>query len=215
MLRFNFFGFPVSVHWMFWIVSALLGSNGGVGSPNPGVSILIWMAVVFVSILVHELGHVIFQKKYLGGRPKIHLYGMGGLAIPEGGRRETRKESMIISLMGPFFGLALGLLVWRYSVHFPPGSWVGSSVVRALLFVNIFWSLVNLLPVLPLDGGRFMEAVLKNRQDLTLTISMVTGAAVAVFAMLYGQIYVAVLFGYLAYQSYQRKRGTYGGGGLF
>ena len=51
-LRFNIAGFPVRVHPLFWVIAILLGS----GSDNL-LMIPVWIVIVFVSILVHELGH--------------------------------------------------------------------------------------------------------------------------------------------------------------
>ena len=52
-LRFRFFGFPARIHPFFWLVTVLLGARGDVSA----VDLLVWVVVVFVSILVHELGH--------------------------------------------------------------------------------------------------------------------------------------------------------------
>src|SRR3954453_23886112 len=76
-LHFRLFGFPVRVHPFFWIATVFLGM-GGSEKADP-LDTLVWVAVVFVSILVHEMGHAIVQT-YFGGHPRITLYGFGGLA---------------------------------------------------------------------------------------------------------------------------------------
>src|SRR3954464_9130641 len=75
-LHFRVFGFPVRVHPLFWIVSLLMGLGSGPADPQ---RTLVWVAVVFVSVLLHELGHGSVQKFY-GGHPWITLYSFGGLA---------------------------------------------------------------------------------------------------------------------------------------
>ncbi|CAN5161392.1 site-2 protease family protein [soil metagenome] len=209
MLHFKFLGFPVTIHWMFWVVSALLGSISVTGSQSPGILILMWMGVVFVSILIHELGHTLFQRKLLHAYPRILLHGMGGLAIPEGGRRATRGQQIVISFMGPLFGLAVGLLTWRYAVHFPPESPMVWSLIRMILWVNIGWSVINLFPVLPLDGGRVMEAVIGGRNPrLPYQVSMVVAVLIAVLAVVMtGRYFLAMWFGFFAYENYQRSKG--------
>ena len=77
-LHFRILGFPVRVHPFFWVSTLLLGMGGGEADP---VETLIWIGVVFISILVHELGHAVMQRRY-GGRPWVTLYGLGGLAVP-------------------------------------------------------------------------------------------------------------------------------------
>ena len=61
----------------FWVITVLLGLN--TDGQTPPLELIIWIAVVFVSILVHELGHA-FTQRHFGGQPWITLYGMGGLA---------------------------------------------------------------------------------------------------------------------------------------
>lgn len=215
MLRFNLFGFPVEIHWMFWLVAGLLGSSGATGLAevgiNPGAYLVMWVAVVLVSILVHECGHAIFQRKFLRARPRIMLYSFGGLAIPEGGRMPTRGEAIVISAMGPAFGLALAGIVWLVAHRLPSPGLFAHLTIGALLWVNVAWSILNLLPVLPLDGGRIMEAVVPGRSPLLpYRISMVVAGAVSiVFFFLLQQMFAGLLFGYLAYTNYQRTKGFY------
>src|SRR5688500_3784168 len=77
-LHFRVFGFPVRVHPYFWLVTAIMGLGSGDEGTAP-MELLTWVGVVFVSILVHELGHAFLQRRF-GGRPWITLYGLGGLA---------------------------------------------------------------------------------------------------------------------------------------
>ena len=82
-LNFHFAGIPVRVHPLFWLAGLVLGSSAFQG-PDPGMTLLIWMAVFFVSILIHELGHSVVIR-YFGQVPRIVLYMMGGLAITDAG----------------------------------------------------------------------------------------------------------------------------------
>lgn len=193
---------------MFWVVMALIGGSWSTGSANPGLTILIFVAVGFVSVLWHELGHTFFQRKY-GMMSRIHLYGMGGLAIPVGGRHPSRQEQMTISVMGPLFGLLLAGFTWILLRNVSIGNYWLAMALGFLLSVNLFWSVLNLLPVLPLDGGRIVEAFLGNRPNgtlLTNQIGMVVAGVAALAGMYFGWFIMAMMFGYFAYQSYQRTR---------
>ncbi|MFN8386267.1 MAG: hypothetical protein U0X92_07570 [Anaerolineales bacterium] len=75
-LRFSIAGIPVRVHPLFWLIALLLGSSGDL------LQIVIWIFVVFVSIVVHELGHA-FAFRWYGLRSQILLHFSGGLTIPE------------------------------------------------------------------------------------------------------------------------------------
>lgn len=233
-LRFNLLGIPVRVHPMFWFVSLLLGLGG---APKPD-QMLLWVAAVFVSILVHEMGHALVAQAH-GWPPHITLYGFGGLASYRPTYHTTR-SSLLISIAGPAAGFllaaavlaALRLLGHRVEFEWPPTSrmpfrWEGFDSLRAnllvyyLLYVNIFWGLVNLLPVYPLDGGQMAREVLCvfDRNDGTrqsLWLSLVVAAVIAVLAFTrLDDKYIAFFFAYLAYTSYSTLQAYFGpGGGL-
>lgn len=178
-LHFRAFGFPVRVAPMFWLMTLVLGLNRS--RSTPPADLLIWIAVVFISILVHELGHA-FTQRFFGGRPWITLYGMGGLASCDDCDRRTSSQ-ILISLAGPAAGFLLALVlfmalrlqgigaglvaghkplvaVYELSLPFstlywePLASGHANHIVYSLFRINILWGLVNLLPVYPLDGGR-------------------------------------------------------------
>ncbi len=187
--HFRVLGFPVRVHPFFWVISIIFGLQGA--STAPGV-VLAWVVAVFVSILIHELGHALMQRHF-GGRPRIILHGMGGLAICGDCDRSSRAQ-ILISLAGPgagfLFALAIAIAV-RVSGHemglfleevpspsFVPqgfrefGVWLlweryeSPSVNLMLLnlfYVNILWGAVNLLPIYPLDGGHVSRELCQLR----------------------------------------------------
>lgn len=240
-LNFQILGIPVRVHPFFWLLAALLGL-GASGDDSRGL--LIWIAVCFGSILVHEMGHAL-TIRYFGWRPHIVLYSFGGLAIynpslspVQRGRRRVRNSGgvqILISLAGPGAGFllaffVLGLLAasgYQSSFSFLGRTWViregsllpslaASQLVVFLLYVNIYWGILNLLPVYPLDGGQVSrELFLANSNDgirQSLTLSFVTAASIAVFVLVrWGEFYLALMFGYLAYMNYTQLSGPFGG----
>jgi len=208
MLRFNLFGFPITIHWMFWVIMMLLGSPGATGRSNPLPYLLIFGAVAFVSVLWHELGHAFFQRKY-GARPEIMLHGMGGYSSAVG--RFDRGQQFTISIMGPLFGLFLWAVTYLLNERFDVSSPYAAFAVSSLLWVNLIWSLFNLLPILPMDGGRVMEAILgpENRKT-TLMISIgVAGTAAVLCAFILGQPIAGMFCGYMAYQNFQEYKNIY------
>lgn len=206
MLRFQIFGFPVAVHWVFWLITALLGGAADASSPRALQILLIWVAAVFVSILWHELGHAFVMRHFGERRPQILLYGGGGLAMGNGFR--TRREQILISVAGPGAGLALGFLALLVGRAFPPQSIYTAVALRDLLYINFFWSLVNLLPIIPLDGGRISEAFLASKGKLALRISLVSAVAVALYAFTqWGSVFTAVMFVVMAMDNWRTLNG--------
>ncbi|MBL9123796.1 MAG: M50 family metallopeptidase, partial [Planctomycetaceae bacterium] len=115
-LNFSVLGIPVRVHPLFWLVCLLLGGDRDVSSA------LRWVGVVFVSILVHELGHALVARSY-GANPWITLYSFGGLASYRGARTDT-KSSIAIILAGPMAGflfaafLVVAIIATRHQFDF-------------------------------------------------------------------------------------------------
>src|SRR5260370_39885036 len=124
-LRFSLFGIPVRVHPFFWLVSLIMGWP--LHEPK---LILIWVACVFVSILVHELGHAL-TAKYFGWPPHIGLYSFGGYASYQPTWGHSTARTILVLIAGPgagfvLFGLVVGLhiLLAVQSVHL---SWLAEG----------------------------------------------------------------------------------------
>ena len=232
-LNFVLFGIPVRVHPFFWLVAVLLGPWRSGAGEHVVVLLLLWVVAVFISILVHEMGHAVTMRAY-GFRPWVTLYGLGGLASYNhaqayGSKGNRPLSQILISAAGPgagflFAALIVGVLfltgfVTRIVFGGPIGidfdyardrfgSLRALFFVDQLLFINIAWGMINLLPVYPLDGGQISRELLtlKNpRQGIrwSLMLSIFFAAGFAVWAAVKWQsIFVAVLFGYLAFTSY-------------
>ncbi len=233
MLEFEMFGIPVRVEPWFWLTGAVMGSSlARDAPPQQGMArVAMFMLLVFGSILIHELGHALVGMKLGGGRAHIRLWAFGGLAYSEGARF-GRWGRLFMILAGPFAGFAffvliaagvlagfgveagvdiLSFLVRRdfvggaslETVAFIDGGTPLSFVLRQLVFINFWWSAVNLLPVFPLDGGQALGEVMRSRRRLHV-VGICAGIAMAVVG--YTQLnstYVALLFGYLAFTNYQ------------
>jgi len=211
--HFHVLGIPVRIEPLFWIASVLLAY--GLGDAR---LILMWVAVVLVSVLVHELGHALALKLF--GQPSsIVLHGFGGLTTSP--RRLGRARSIAVSLAGPVAALGLlgipALLLrdsgWGTQLEFDYalgdqvfGLW---PVLFFAAYVNLWWSVANLLPIRPLDGGNVLtELVGLQRARL---VSVAVGGAAAVWAYTHtdGLRYTAFFAGFLALvnlSEYRRER---------
>lgn len=204
-LRFRLGPFPITVEASFFILSVLLALSR-IDHP---LSMLSWVLVVFVSVLWHELGHAVAFRAY-GGAPSITLYSMGGLTHGGPGARLSPRQSVVVSLAGPFFGFFVGGLVWS-AQHFagPLSSPMLTLVVRDLLWVNVGWGIVNLLPLWPLDGAQALkgglELVMPGRAErVVLMISVGTAAVAGAVALSFGWVWGALLPAWLGVESWKR-----------
>lgn len=216
-VRFRLFGVPVRVHPLFWAMAAMLGWNLTEGS---GKFLLVWVGCVFFSILVHEFGHALTAKLF-GAEPSIVLYTFGGLAVYRNPQEDLRRRLLVL-IMGPGAGFLLmgatilvasvafkasPLDVWHY--HFPAGTTPLAALATVFLIeINLYWGILNLLPIMPLDGGQIAMVLLSmhnGREGLrrAYIVSLVAAGLVAIYFIRTEQYINALLFGYLGMMSYQ------------
>lgn len=207
MLRFTLFGFPVTVHWMFWLVVAMLGGGFQADSAREFQVLLLWVLAAFISILIHELGHTFLQRRF-GARPQIMLYAMGGLAIPD--RGFTRVQHILISLAGPLLQIAVGVIAWQLLKHSTGDDWYITAFLWSFQTVSIFWGLLNLLPMYPLDGGQVLKGILGPRLEKTaylVGMGCAIGLGIYVLTRPNPSIWNAMLCAIFAWDNFQRFSG--------
>ena len=204
---FSLFGFEVRIRPSFFLMAAILGMPRGF-SPEEMARTGIWVVVVTVSILIHELGHA-FAVRGLGGSATIELYALGGMARHQHATPLTSGQRAWISFAGPLAGLVLGGLVFLLgTTAVVAENEMIRGVQRQLLWVNLGWGALNLLPILPLDGGHILHAALdaitRGRGTLAAqVISSVVGVACAALAVSLGLYWAAVIAGWCVLSTVQ------------
>ncbi len=214
-LQFGLFGFSVRITWTFWLAAAVLGWNWSqymdqvalmreIDTPGAFILLVIWIACVFLSILVHEMGHALAWRFY-GQKADIILYHFGGLAVNtsmtswDGARRSriSPAQQVVVSAAGPAAQLALAVIVWiaglaigmpmnvsewlnRLGFELPTGTLPGTiasyAFFDAILWTSVTWAILNLAPIFPLDGGQIMynSLMLTNIDRPRVTAHMVS-----------------------------------------
>lgn len=198
MLRFRLFNMPVTVRGSFLLIAALIGFIG-VGDMRQTIA---WIAIVFVSILIHELGHALTARMY-GSAVAIELNGLGGLtrwSTPEG--EVTPGRRALIAAAGSATGLAFGGVVWVVARQFGPYDPLVGWILESTIYVNVFWGLLNWLPIRPLDGGHLLESLLqkiapKRAEGIAKVVFTVTAALALAGAIWFRLVFIAVLAGWL------------------
>lgn len=215
--QFRLFNFPVRVHFSFFLIAVFLGLG-----IRDIFLLLIWVAIVFISILLHELGHAVVSE-YYGRSPSIELRWSGGLTISSRFSLLSYPKEIFISFAGPLAGFIMGGLIYGLLQLFGPvtNSYL-AFITSQMLWVNIGWGIFNLIPIYPMDGGSIMRNLyhwLRNPYDdrTPYKISIVFGilAIIAVLILLGGGgLYIALLFGLLTYRNYVALRSGYWTDGL-
>ncbi len=142
-----------------------------------------FVVLLYVSVLVHELSHSVVARGF--GLPvrRILLHPLGGVSEIE---REapTPGREFAVAGAGPALSLALGAVGWGLAQLVPDG--VTGALIRQLMFANIIVGVFNLLPGLPLDGGRMLRAVIwkVTKKPATATIAAAWVGRVLALALL-------------------------------
>jgi Zn-dependent protease len=161
-------GIRIGVHWSWLIVFALIVWSLAVAvfpSQNPGFSDAAYLAMAvaaailfFASLLLHELGHALQARRDGVEIEGINLWLFGGVAQFKGGFPNAGAEFRI-AIAGPLVSLALGgIFVAVAGVAGLPTA--ADAVVAWLGYTNLILLAFNLLPALPLDGGRVLRSAL-------------------------------------------------------
>ena len=207
MVRFSIFGIPVVVEPFFWITLVIISGANGASTPEDMLCILLFVLAGFISILVHELGHALTARRF-GAYSAITLQAFGGYAAYSGVRL-TRGQRFLVTAAGPGIQLLLGWAVARLITVL----WLNLTLnalffLRVLQDISIYWALLNLLPVLPLDGGRMLEAALgpeRIRITLWVTIIVAAGGGLLLFAVSHSILF-SLFLGMFAWQAWQALR---------
>jgi Zn-dependent protease len=206
MIRFSIFGIPVEVQPFFWISLIILGGAISADSAEAIFQIALFVLAGFISILVHELGHALTARAY-GAQCAITLQSFGGYAA-YAGVSLNRLQQFLVTAAGPGIQIILGLAVLFLIPNFPYLNHNSFYFLRTLMLISLFWSVLNLLPVLPLDGGQMLHAVLgPDRIKVTLWVSMVVAivAGVAMYTYTHSIIF-PIFLGMYAWQAFQGLR---------
>ena len=185
-VSFSFYGFPVRVHPLFWIVFSLFGVmfHSTIDEGNLAfwlVEIVIWVAAVFVSVLAHELGHALVFRHVFRVPSAITLHGFGGVTVPYyAHRRKPGFFGLVCEVflsaagaLAEFFlaGLLIMLLALMQTAGLAEvmkmGFFLGALnptvilvvFMMKVIFISIFWGLFNLLPIYPMDGGQISREI--------------------------------------------------------
>lgn len=184
-------GFPLRVELWFFVTAYLIGPRD-----HPGWS-LAWVAMVLVGVLLHELGHALAGRR-LGLEPWIQLHAFGGLTAWRQPRPLTPRQEILVSAAGPAMGIVIGAALLVVAAAGVVEGDTGQRVLEYAVWVNLGWGVLNLVPVLPLDGGHIAASlarlVLGERgRVMALGLSIVLTVLLAGWALASRQWWLAIL----------------------
>jgi Zn-dependent protease len=183
-------GFPVEINLTFLLLLGVVLMWFG------GLAGLVVVAIAFGSVLLHELGHAVVARRLGVGVSGIELHFFGGAAKMMDLPRSANHE-MAIAAAGPAVSLMLAGL--GLGVGVATGSWF----IAAVGWINVVLALFNLIPALPMDGGRILRAALSKRlgfvraTDVAVTIARAVAVGFVALGLIYGAYQLLLLAPFL------------------
>lgn len=204
------FGITLRLHWTFLLLGGWLALSvfGQTGSLSAVMGLLVLSALVFGSVALHEYGHALTARRYGIGTREITLLPIGGIAQLERSPSDPREE-LWIALAGPMVnfvlaGLAFGgvALLGETEALFGEGP-LTASLPGFAIYVNLLMGLFNLVPALPMDGGRILRAGLSMRMPelqatrIATTVARGLAGAMMAYGLLGGRLMLAIIGGFV------------------
>lgn len=198
-------GIGVYVHWTFlllvgWALVITLGRGRGLAA---AIDLLVFIVAVFGCIVLHELGHALAARRFGIRTRDIVLLPIGGLARLER-MPERPMQEFVVAAAGPLvnvviaLALYVGLLASPWPARIELTALDAGNLLVRLVAVNVILVLFNLIPAIPLDGGRMLRAMLAlwlggvAATRLTATMGQLIAAVLAVVGLLYHPLLVLI-----------------------
>ncbi len=205
-------GIPIKVHFSFIIILALFawafaaesfsifGFTIGFGGLPLSLGVQFFLGgiitvLLFVCVLLHELGHSYVTQRFGYKINGITLFIFGGVSQTEEIPRDPKQE-MRIAIVGPAVSVLIGSVLYLLYSFFnqfsgPVSLQVMSISLGTLAFYNLLLAGFNLIPAFPIDGGRVLRAGLATRMDYSKATKLASsfGKGVAIFMAVFGIFY--------------------------
>lgn len=198
-------GVQIRLHWTFWLLVGWFAVEGGMTGAGAGDA-LVWLGLVFGSVLIHELAHALVGRRRGAEVEDILLMPLGGAT------RTTRfpptpADELVMVLVGPLTSLAVAgsaaLLAVVADAPLLPIDLHHGGLLGRITWLNLLLGVFNLLPIFPMDGGRAFQALLAlrwGRVRATLTaarVGMVLAVALGMVALMWRNLWLVLIAWFL------------------
>lgn len=226
-LPFDIFGIPIRLDATFvllvalltWLIGARVGTHIELfelpldPAPlqrglTPWLLGLLSALGLVLSVLIHELAHALTARRYGVEIKEIRLWILGGVAQFKEMPQQPRAEA-VVAIVGPVTSAVLGLSLWWLSSLLGAGAGAGLVVISYLAAVNVLLAVFNLLPALPMDGGRVLRSLLATRMShlratrIAASVSQILAVLMGIFGLLSFNLFLVAIafFVYIAVQA--------------
>ena len=189
-------GVDAYVHWTFGLLMAWAAFSAWQGA-GTGLAVVLglgFLAAVFGSVLLHELGHAVMARRWGVRTRHILLIPLGGIASLEGMPKAPRAE-LAVALAGPAVNLAIAAVL---ALVTNVTGLALFGLVDGLMWANLSLALFNLIPAFPMDGGRALRALLAQRigaqaaTRLAVRLGRVVAVVMAVLGLFFNPMLILI-----------------------
>ncbi|MCC5831844.1 MAG: M50 family metallopeptidase [Chlamydiales bacterium] len=196
---------PISIHPLFWLIAFFIGWIWTMTLAGA----LVCIAVILFSVLFHEFGHALTAMLF-GQKTRIELAAFGGFTYREGPKLKLWEEFLVV-LNGPIAGFLLFLIAFAIFQNVEIESPLLLFTVKFTFVANLFWTVINLVPVLPLDGGHLLSIILEaifgfKGVKLAIIVGLIIAVAISIFFFALGMFLIGALFLILTFESFRSLR---------
>lgn len=152
---------------------------------------------LFASVVLHELGHAIVARLYGVQTLEIRLWFLGGVAQFKDIPRRRGAEALV-AIAGPITSILLALLLWAAIPRIELGA-TATTILAYLAATNAMLAVFNLLPAIPLDGGRVLRSLLAlamprlRATKVAVAVSAGLAALMGFYGIVSGQLFLIIL----------------------
>ena len=196
---------PITIQPLFWLIAFFIGWMWTYNLMGALLSIVI----ILGSVIFHELGHAITAILF-GQKTRIELAAFGGFTYREGRKLKLWEEFFVV-LNGPLAGFLLFLIAYvvNQTLHITNPTLL--LAVKFTLAANLFWTIINLIPVLPLDGGHLLSIILEaifgfKGVKIAIVVGIVIAVAISILFFVMGLFLAGALFLILTFESFRSLR---------
>lgn len=208
LFKFKLFGIEVNVTLGYILFCWLISSLWGYSSATQNLAVI---SVVTISLLGHELGHAMVLRR-MRIPCHINMLFMGGNTTWLQGPTFHRSWAVLLNSSGIAVNIVLAMIAFVIDRSgFQTSNLFLITFIRALFHLNIFWAILNVLPVLPLDGGNLLHSILGffMREQSSLLISIGVSATVATVITILSLstgigLIIPIYFGFLAFDNIRK-----------
>ncbi len=199
------FGVPIRLHFTFVLLLVMLAVFGFNGTESGAMQAL-FIAILFLSVLLHEIGHAVVSGRFGIRTIEIVMFPIGGISRME--RQPKPREELWIALAGPMVNLAIAFALFVYigsargiGAILQPA---GANLTERVAYGNLVLAVFNLLPAYPMDGGRVLRSVIARFRPeaeatrMAAASGRVLGMGMAIYAIVSGQ-YLLLFIAFFVY----------------